>query len=55
MRHLRAALRLYLSSPYTWRTSWRLTANGKAWVSFGKHFHLVRREGLLYIEPVAHR
>lgn len=55
MKRLRRALRLYTTTTLSWCASWRLAANEKAGVSFGKHYRLVHRDGFIYIEPTAQR
>lgn len=53
MRRFRRAVRIYLANPYTWRTCWRLANNAANAPSFGGHFHTVRRDGFIYIEPTS--
>lgn len=46
IRFLRA-VKLYLASPYTWRTVWRLSASSAA----RRRYAVVARDGFFYIEP----
>lgn len=43
---LARAVKLYLASPYTWRTVWKLSACTAA-----PRYEVVARDGFLYIEP----
>ena len=40
------AVKLYLASPYTWRTVWKLSSRTPA-----RRYEVVARDGFLYIEP----
>ena len=53
-RRLRA-LRHYLTTSLTWRASWILAANRDTVVAFESGFTVERRDGCLYVVPVAKR
>lgn len=49
MKRLHRCIQHFLSSPLTWRAAWRVAAKPQAVA--GSRFHVVKKDGFLYIEP----